>query len=82
MFKGAKKGSVMYIVKKDGMTMINLDYVREISVSENRIVYRTEDEKVKVLAEYKEEIEAKAVFSQVVASVRNGCNVIELGKAV
>ena len=78
MFKGAKKGNVMYIVKKDGMTMINLDYVREIAVSENRIVYRTEDEKVKVLAIYKEEIEANAVFSQIVVSMSNGCNIIDL----
>lgn len=62
----------MFLIKKDGMTMINLDYVREIAVSENRIVYRTEDEKVKVLATYNNATDAKIVFSQIVASINNG----------
>lgn len=61
----------MFIVKKDGMTMINLDYVREIAVSENRIVYRTEDEKVKVLATYDNATDAKIIFSQIVADINN-----------
>lgn len=68
----------MYIVKKDGMTMINLDYVREIAVSEKRVVYRTEDEKVKVLATYDSEERAKQAFSNVVYLMGNGRNVIEL----
>ena len=68
----------MFIVKKDGMTMINLDYVREIAVSENRIVYRTEDEKVKVLGVYEDEKEAKKVFVKMIADMQIGYSVIEL----
>lgn len=66
----------MFIVKKDGMTMINLDYVREIAVSEDRIVYRTEDEKIKVLATYDSEEQAKQAFSNIIYLMNNGRNVI------
>jgi len=68
----------MFIVKKDGMTMINLDYVREIAVSENRIVYRTEDEKVKVAAAYDDDETARKAFREIRIRIDSGVNVIDL----
>ena len=59
------------------MTMINLDYVREIAVSENRIVYRTEDEKVKVLATFDNEDNAKDSFNQIATDMGHGNTIID-----